>query len=37
LPRDRRILVYCEKDQRGYLAACTLTGGGFAQARLNGF
>lgn len=47
LPRDRRILVYCQKGQRGYLAACILQGsgfdrvvnlrGGFVQARLNGF
>lgn len=47
LPRDRRILVYCQKGQRGYLAACALKGrgfrdvanlrGGFAQAKLNGF
>lgn len=47
LPRDRKILVYCQKGQRGYLAACALKGsgfdavtnlrGGFAQARLNGF
>jgi NADPH-dependent 2,4-dienoyl-CoA reductase/sulfur reductase-like enzyme/rhodanese-related sulfurtransferase len=47
LPRDRRIVVYCQKGQRGYLAACALKGsgfedvvnlrGGFAQARLNGF
>jgi rhodanese-related sulfurtransferase len=47
LPRDRRILVYCQKGQRGYLAACALKGsgfdevanlrGGFAQAILNGF
>jgi NADPH-dependent 2,4-dienoyl-CoA reductase/sulfur reductase-like enzyme/rhodanese-related sulfurtransferase len=47
LPRDRRILVYCQKGQRGYLAACALNGrgfknvanlrGGFAQAKLNGF
>jgi NADPH-dependent 2,4-dienoyl-CoA reductase/sulfur reductase-like enzyme/rhodanese-related sulfurtransferase len=47
LPRDRRILVYCHKGQRGYLAACALMGsgfedvvnlrGGFALARLNGF
>ena len=46
LPRDRRILVYCHKGQRGYLAACALKGSGFedvvnlrggiAQARLNG-
>jgi NADPH-dependent 2,4-dienoyl-CoA reductase/sulfur reductase-like enzyme/rhodanese-related sulfurtransferase len=47
LPRVGRILVYCQKGQRGYLAACALKGsgfrdvvnlrGGFAQARLNGF
>ncbi|HEY1581162.1 MAG TPA: FAD-dependent oxidoreductase [Terracidiphilus sp.] len=47
LPRDRRILVYCQKGQRGYLAACALKGsgfkdvanlrGGFAEARLCGF
>ena len=47
LQRDRRILLYCQKGQRGYLAACALKGsefkdvvnlrGGFAQARLNGF
>jgi len=47
LPHDRKILVYCQKGQRGYLAACALKGsgfedvanlrGGFAQARLNGF
>jgi len=47
LPRDRRILIYCQKGQRGYLAACALKGsgfedvanlrGGFAQARLSGF
>jgi NADPH-dependent 2,4-dienoyl-CoA reductase/sulfur reductase-like enzyme/rhodanese-related sulfurtransferase len=47
LPRDRRILVYCQKGQRGYLAVCALKGrgfedvvnlrGGFALARLNGF
>jgi NADPH-dependent 2,4-dienoyl-CoA reductase/sulfur reductase-like enzyme/rhodanese-related sulfurtransferase len=47
LPRDRRILVYCQKGQRGYLASCVLNGsgyedvvnlrGGFAQAKLNGF
>jgi NADPH-dependent 2,4-dienoyl-CoA reductase/sulfur reductase-like enzyme/rhodanese-related sulfurtransferase len=46
LPRDRRIVVYCQKGQRGYLAACALKGsgfenvanlrGGFAHARLNG-
>src|SRR5215472_1368975 len=47
LPRDRRILVYCQKGQRGYLATRALKGsgfedvanlrGGFAQAMLNGF
>jgi NADPH-dependent 2,4-dienoyl-CoA reductase/sulfur reductase-like enzyme/rhodanese-related sulfurtransferase len=46
LPHDRRILVYCHKGQRGYLAACALQGSGFedvanlrgglAEARLNG-
>ncbi|MCL2661005.1 MAG: FAD-dependent oxidoreductase, partial [Acidobacteriaceae bacterium] len=46
LPRNRRILVYCQKGQRGYLAACLLKGsgfedvvnlrGGFAVAKLNG-
>jgi len=44
---ERKILVYCQKGQRGYLAACALQGsgfkdvmnlrGGFAQASLNGF
>jgi NADPH-dependent 2,4-dienoyl-CoA reductase/sulfur reductase-like enzyme/rhodanese-related sulfurtransferase len=47
LPRDRNIVVYCQKGQRGYLAACALLGsgfknianlrGGFAQAKLQGF
>jgi rhodanese-related sulfurtransferase len=46
LPHDRRIIVYCQKGQRGYLAACLLRGrgfesvanlrGGYLQARLNG-
>ncbi|HWI59526.1 MAG TPA: FAD-dependent oxidoreductase, partial [Bacillota bacterium] len=46
LPRDRRIVTYCQKGQRGYLAACALHGngfenvanlrGGFLQATLNG-
>jgi len=46
LPSDRRIVVYCQKGQRGYLAACLLRGHGFAntanlrggylQAKLNG-
>jgi NADPH-dependent 2,4-dienoyl-CoA reductase/sulfur reductase-like enzyme/rhodanese-related sulfurtransferase len=44
LPRDRKIVTYCQKGQRGYLAACALHGrgfeevanlrGGFLQARL---
>jgi rhodanese-related sulfurtransferase len=47
LPHDRKILIYCQKGQRGYLAACALLGsgfkdvvnlrGGFAQARLINF
>jgi rhodanese-related sulfurtransferase len=46
LPRDRQIVAYCQKGQRGYLATCALQGqgfenvrnlrGGFLQARLNG-
>jgi rhodanese-related sulfurtransferase len=46
LPHDRRIIVYCQKGQRGYLAACLLRGrgfenianlrGGYLQARMNG-
>lgn len=46
LPHDRRIVTYCQKGQRGYLAACALAGsgfenvanlrGGFLQAKLNG-
>lgn len=45
LPRDRRIVVHCQKGQRGYLAACILQGhgfdvvnlrGGFAHAKLSG-
>jgi rhodanese-related sulfurtransferase len=46
LPRDRKIVTYCQKGQRGYLAACLLRGrgfeqvtnlrGGFLQARWNG-
>ncbi len=46
LPRERKIVTYCQKGQRGYLATCTLQGlgfkkvanlqGGFLQARLNG-
>ncbi len=45
LPLDRRIVTYCQKGQRGYLAACLLHGrgfesvanlrGGFLQAKLN--
>jgi NADPH-dependent 2,4-dienoyl-CoA reductase/sulfur reductase-like enzyme/rhodanese-related sulfurtransferase len=44
-PRDRKIVTYCQKGQRGYLAACALHGhgfenvanlrGGFLQAKLN--
>jgi NADPH-dependent 2,4-dienoyl-CoA reductase/sulfur reductase-like enzyme/rhodanese-related sulfurtransferase len=29
LPRDQRIVAYCQKGQRGYLAACALSGSGF--------
>ena len=46
LPRDGRIVAYCQKGLRGYLAACALHGhgfenvanlrGGFLQAKLNG-
>jgi NADPH-dependent 2,4-dienoyl-CoA reductase/sulfur reductase-like enzyme/rhodanese-related sulfurtransferase len=46
IPPNRNILTYCQKGQRGYLAACALHGfgfqhvanlrGGFLQARLNG-
>jgi rhodanese-related sulfurtransferase len=46
LPRDRRIVTFCQKGQRGYLAACALVGngfenvanlrGGYLQAKLNG-
>lgn len=46
LPRDRRIVTYCQKGQRGYFAACALRGrgfenianlrGGFLQSKLNG-
>ena len=32
LPRDRRIVAYCQKGQRGYLAACALNGRGFDDA-----
>ena len=47
LPINRPIVTYCQKGQRGYLAACALQGmgfervsnlrGGFLQARLNGW
>ena len=47
VPHNRKILVYCQKGQRGYLAACSLKGhgfenvtnlrGGFEHARLHGF
>ena len=46
LPHDRRIVTYCQKGQRGYLATCLLRGrgfekavnlrGGYLQAKLNG-
>jgi rhodanese-related sulfurtransferase len=46
LPHDRRIVTYCQKGQRGYLATCLLRGrgfektanlrGGYFQAKLNG-
>ncbi len=37
LPRDRRIVTYCQKGQRGYLAACALHGHGFEDvANLRG-
>ena len=37
LPRDRRIVAYCQKGQRGYLAACALNGRGFEDvANLRG-
>jgi len=46
LPNDRRIIAYCQKGQRGYLAVCLLRGhgfmnsanlrGGYLQAKLNG-
>ena len=45
-PHDRRIVTYCQKGQRGYLATCLLRGhgfentanlrGGFLQGKLNG-
>lgn len=45
LPRGQRIITFCQKGQRGYLAACVLHGrgfenvanlrGGFLQAKLN--
>ena len=33
LPRDRSIVAYCQKGQRGYLATCLLRGRGFEKAR----
>ena len=46
LPKGRKIVAFCQKGQRGYLATCALLGsgfedvanlrGGFLQARLNG-
>src|SRR5262249_33653100 len=45
IPRDRRVVTYCQKGQRGYLAASILHGrgfenvanlrGGFLQSKLN--
>ncbi len=29
VPRDRQVVTYCQKGQRGYLAACALHGHGF--------
>jgi NADPH-dependent 2,4-dienoyl-CoA reductase/sulfur reductase-like enzyme/rhodanese-related sulfurtransferase len=37
LPHDRQIITYCQKGQRGYLAACILHGMGFEKvANLRG-
>ncbi len=37
LPHDRRIVTYCQKGQRGYLAECALHGHGFEDvANLRG-
>ena len=46
VPKDRKVIAYCMKGQRGYLATCLLKGsgfekvanlrGGFIQAKLNG-
>jgi NADPH-dependent 2,4-dienoyl-CoA reductase/sulfur reductase-like enzyme/rhodanese-related sulfurtransferase len=37
LPHGRRIVTYCQKGQRGYLAACALLGNGFEEvANLRG-
>jgi rhodanese-related sulfurtransferase len=45
IPAGQEVVTYCQKGQRGYLAACVLQGlgyavknlrGGFFQARLNG-
>ena len=37
LPNDRRIIAYCQKGQRGYLAVCLLRGHGFVNiANLRG-
>ncbi len=45
IPKDRKVITYCQKGQRGYLATCLLQGsgydktanlrGGFIQAKLN--
>jgi len=47
IPKDRKVVAYCQRGQRGYLATCLLKGsgfekvanlrGGFIQARLNRF
>jgi len=37
VPHDRRIVTYCQKGQRGYLAACALRGHGYDEvANLRG-
>jgi NADPH-dependent 2,4-dienoyl-CoA reductase/sulfur reductase-like enzyme/rhodanese-related sulfurtransferase len=36
LPRDRRIIAYCQVGQRGYLATCLLKQSGFHVANLSG-
>jgi rhodanese-related sulfurtransferase len=46
VPKNRSVVVYCQKGHRGYLATCLLKGhgfdkvanlrGGYLQAQLNG-